>query len=119
MAEKPYAILKTGREFEGVGLIKWAGLALNDTGVPFVFPSHADRSVRAQGVFGVAGACTIEASLEMVPTSYDTLNDPHDTPLVLQTSKIRAVLENATNIRPRVTAGDGTTALDVYLLMSK
>jgi len=119
VAEKPYAILNTGREFEGVGLIKWEGLAVNDTGAPFRFPRHTDRSVEAKGVFGVGGACVIEGSLEVTPTSYAQLNDADNNPLSLSVDKIEYVRENATNIRPRVSAGDGTTLLDVYLLMSK
>ena len=119
MAEIPYAILKTGREGEGVALLKWEGLAEGDTGIPFVFPRHTDRSVHVKGVFGVGGACVIEASLEVTPASYATLNDPQGNPLSFSTEKIESVLENASNIRPRISAGDVNTLLDVYMLMSK
>jgi len=52
------------------------------------------------------------------PTTYATLNDPQGNPLSIGSEKIGSVLENVTAIRPRVSAGDGTTLLDVYLLMS-
>jgi hypothetical protein len=55
----------------------------------------------------------------VVPESYCQLNDPQGNPLSFSLEKIEQVLENATNIRPRVSAGDETTSLDVYLLMSK
>lgn len=119
MAEKPYTILVTGRENEGVALLKWAALAQGDTGAPFKFPRHTDRSVHVKGTFGVGGTCVIEGDLEVAPASYATLNDPQGNPLSFSAEKIESILENATNIRPRVSAGDGTTALDVYLLMSK
>lgn len=119
MAEKPYVFVLTGRESEGVSLIKWEGLAVNDTGKPFIFPRHTDRSVHVKGTFGAGGVCVIEGSLEKEPTSYATLNDPQGNPLSISLEKIEAVLENATNFRPRVSAGDGTTLLDVYMLISK
>lgn len=119
MAEISYSILTTGRENEGVGLVKWAGLALNDTGKPFIFPRHTDRTVSCKGTYGVGGTCVIEGDLEIPPTSYAAVNDPQGNPIIFTVYKNKAILENATNIRPRVSAGDGTTSLDVYLLMSK
>lgn len=119
MAEKPYAFVLTGRESEGVSLVKWTGLQNTDTGKPFPFPRHTDRSVQVKGTFGAGGVCLIEGDLEHPPTSYATLNDPQGNPLSFSAEKIESVLENATNIRPRVSAGDGTTALDVYMLISK
>jgi hypothetical protein len=119
MAEIPYTIEVTGQEHRGVGLIKWAGLGQGDVGAPFVFPGHPDRSVHVKGTFGAGGTVVLEGSLEVVPGSYCTLNDPQGNPLSFSLEKIEQVLENAVNIRPRVSAGDVDTSLDVYLLMSK
>lgn len=119
MAEIEYEILRTGQESRNVGLVKWTGLKNGDVGKPFVFPGHPDRSVHVKGTFGAGGNVVIEGSLEVAPASFCTLNDPQGNPLSLALEKIEQVLENATNIRPRVSAGDDDTELDVYLLMSK
>lgn len=119
MAEIGYTILVTGQEHRGVGLVRWAGMGNGDVGKPFVFPGHPDRSVHVKGTYGAGGTVVLEGSLEVAPESYCTLNDPQGNPLSFSLEKIEQVLENATNIRPRVSAGDETTSLDVYLLMSK
>jgi hypothetical protein len=119
MAEIAYIIERTGKEGDGVCLIKWAGLANGDVGKPFMFPRHTDRSVHIKGTFGTGGEAVIEGSLEVEPASFCALSDPQGNPLTFSLEKIEQVLENATNIRPRVSGGDETTSLDVYLLMSK
>ena len=122
MAEKPYVLQITGRDSREVALIKWGGLALNDTGQPYLQPRLNDRSIHVKGTFGTGGTCVIEGSLEgsvtVPPTTYAPLNDPQGNLLSIDSEKIESVLENVTAIRPRVSAGDGTTLLDVYLLMS-
>ena len=122
MAEKSYVLQITGRDSREVALIKWEGLALNDTGQPCVQPRLNDCSIHVKGTFGAGGKCVIEGSLEgsvtVPPTTYATLNDPQGNPLSIGSEKIGSVLENVTAIRPRVSAGDGTTLLDIYLLMS-
>jgi len=75
MAEIAYSIVQTGRDYEGVALVKWAALGNGDTGAPFKFPRHTDRSVHVKGTFGAGGTCLIEASLEVAPATYATLND--------------------------------------------
>ena len=119
MAEKVYIVVPTGQEVEGVTLVKWAGLQNTDTGVPFVCPYQNDRTVHVIGTFGTGGTMLIEGSLEVTPTGYATLNDPQGNALSFAAARIESVLENVTNIRPRVSAGDANTLLDVYLLLVK
>ncbi len=117
MAEKSFEIVRTGYDSSGVCLVKWAGLAVDDVGAPFKRPSRSDRSVHVKGTFGAGGAVVIEGSNELEPASYAALNDPSQNPLTFGSEKIEAVLENVLNIRPRVSAGDETTSVDVYMLL--
>jgi len=119
MAEKPYTMVPTGQEVEGVTLLKWAGLQEDDTGTPIMFAHQNDRTVHVFGTFGVGGTVLIEGSLEATPTAYATLNDPQGNALSFAAARIESVLENVTNIRPRVSVGDANTLLDVYLLLVK
>lgn len=117
MAEIQFEIIKTGYDSNGVKLIKWPGLAQGDTGAPYKRPHQNDRSVHVKGTFGAAGAVVIEGSNELSPASYATLNDPQGNILSISAEKIEAVLENVLNIRPRISGGDVTTSIDVYMLL--
>ena len=119
MAEKPYTMVPTGQEVEGVTLLKWTGLQATDTGAPFMFAYQNDRTVRVFGTFGAGGTVLIEGSLETTPTSYDTLDDPNGNALSFSASRTESIQQNVTSIRPRVSAGDANTLLDVYLLLVK
>lgn len=94
----------------------WQGLTddSSDTGAPADLMDHADRSVQLIGTLGVAGECTVEGSNDG-GTTYATLNDPQGDPLVLTALGIYQVQELSKLIRPRISAGDGTTDLDLYL----
>lgn len=100
-----------------VRLFKWTGLQNGDTGAPLYLPKHSDKSVQVSGTFGTGGSCTIEGSNMDSSFVWATLNDPQGNALDVVSSKIEAVLENVYVIRPNVKAGDGTTLLDVYILM--
>jgi hypothetical protein len=119
VAEIPYTNIHVEQEVEGVTLIKWASMGQDDVGTPFIFPHQRDRSVHVLGTFGVGGTVVIEGSLELIPTAYATLNDPQGNALSIQAAKIEAIMENVTNIRPRVSVGDENTLLDVYLLLAR
>ena len=114
MAEVDYQL---SHPFPNAALVKWPALANGDTGRPYQHPGHNDRSVDVKGTYGAGGTCIIEGSNEMEPTSYGTLNDPQGNPLSFTVERVEAILENVVSIRPRVSAGDGTTAIDVYLLL--
>ena len=94
----------------------WQGLTddTNDTGAEADLENHADRSVQLIGTLGAAGACTVEGSNDG-GTTWATLNDPQGAPLVLTALGFYQILEFSKLVRPRITAGDGTTDLDLYL----
>jgi hypothetical protein len=98
--------------------VTWNGLAVNDTGLPFVLSQYADRSAHVTGVFGVGGLVVIEGSNNS--TDYATLNDPQGNPISFNlTNKIEAVSEIVVALRPKVTGGDGSTLVNISMLVRK
>ncbi|HET6497411.1 MAG TPA: hypothetical protein VM285_02985 [Polyangia bacterium] len=119
MAERVSTITKSDRFAEDVRTVLWSGLtnATSDTGEPFPMASAADRSVQVKGTFGAGGTAVIEGSNDGI--TYATLNDPALAPLSFNAAGLRQVTELPLWIRPRITAGDGTTDLEVILLVRR
>lgn len=121
MAEKNYTIKKITKDIEpeliGGILISWEGLALNDTGKPYECWMHSDKSIQVSGTFGTGGKCVVEGSNKDDSPVWATLTDPQGYALEIVGEKLKAILENPYQIRPNITAGDGTTSLNVYLAM--
>ena len=93
----------------------WGPMANGDVGLPVEFGTHADRTVQVGGTFGSGGTIVIEGSMD--GSDYQVLNDPFGVSLSFTGPKIRTVTEVTKYVRARVTGGDGTTALNVNLLM--
>jgi hypothetical protein len=95
----------------------WSPLLNGDSGAPFPIPGFADRSVQVVGTFGAGGTVLIEGSND--GTNYATLKDPQGVALSITAASINEILQIVKFIRPRVSAGDGTTSLTVILLARK
>ena len=117
MAEIQYQILQTPLSGASVILVVWRGLRYEDTGIPYPCPHYADRSVHVTGTFGTGGNCRIQGSNVDVSPTFVTLNDTQGNALDINTPRIKQILENSYWVRPNITGGDGTTNLDVYLLI--
>lgn len=98
-------------------VVSWTPLANTDVGTPLEMIGSADRSVQVVGEFGAGGTLLLEGSND--GTNYNTLHDPGGNALSLTSSQIVAILEISAFIRPRVSAGDGSTALSVTLLVRR
>lgn len=96
-------------------IITWPALANGNDGAPVELAQYPDRSIQVAGTFGSGGSCAIEGSID--GTNWATLNDPQGNALTITAAKIEAVAELVRYLRPHVTAGDGTTALTVTLIM--
>lgn len=101
----------------GDGSVKYfvfEGIGDGDTGTPIPFAEWADRSVQIVGTFGSGGTVAWEGSNDGV--TWATLSDPQGNAI----SKTGAALEQVAEItkwaRPHVTAGDGTTDIDVHVV---
>lgn len=103
-------------EYTGAGVNAWKWLLLtttNSDGSPVNLNRMSDRCVTVSGTFGSGGTLVIEGSND--GTNYYTLNDLQGNALSFTSAKIEGISELPTYIRPRVTAGDGTTSLNVYM----
>lgn len=111
---------------QDIHLIKyqWLAMANGDDGAPLgssIFANQAnfaDRSIQITGTLGVAGAVTWEGSNDGGVT-YGTLNDAFGNALVVTALGVKQITECVELVRPRITAGDGTTSLNVYLFARK
>lgn len=93
----------------------FAAMANGDTGAPIPFAEWADRSVQVSGTFGVGGTVVWEGSNDGGAT-WATLTDPQGNSISKTAASIEAVLEITELARPNVTAGDGSTAINVSVL---
>jgi hypothetical protein len=93
----------------------WTGLLNGDDGTPLEFPQYADRSVQVTGTFGAGGTIVLEGTND--GTNYVTLKDPLGAAVSFTAAGLKLIGELPWKIRPRVTAGDGTTVLAAYILM--
>ena len=108
-------IQPTTAEAEGCSFVStWSNMSAGDVGAPVRFAGASDRTVQVTGTFS-GGSLVIEGSLD--GTNYATLTDPQGNALTLSTAKIEAVSELVRFIRPNVTGGDGSTAINVNILM--
>ena len=103
----------------GVYIYTWTPMTFSgsDVGAPIEMPGAADRSVQITGTLGTGGSIRIEGSMDGV--TYHTLNDPQGSALDINSLKIETIMEVVRYIRPRITAGDGTTSLTCRILMRR
>ena len=102
----------------------WAGLLNGDDGAPIKMPGSADRSVQYTGTFGAGGSIQLEGSNDVVavgsvPANWFLLSNPQGTTGAKTAAGIVQIEEATAWVRPRVTAGDGTTALQANLFLKK
>lgn len=112
MATKTLTATQPGGHRNAV-LITWATLANGDDGTPYEGADFADRTVQITGTFGAGGSITFEGSND--GTNYVALTDPQGNAVTKTAAAIETLEETPRYVRPRVTAGDGTTALVVTL----
>lgn len=102
----------TTQKIQGnVLLAQWTGLtqASLDDGYPLELLEYSDYVVEFTGTFGVGGTIVLEGS--NVGTTYYTLNDVQASAISKTAAALEQVAEAPRYVRPRVTAGDGTTNL--------
>lgn len=101
-------------------LRSWAALTTtNADGNPISFAGNGMGSVSVQvtGTWGAGGALVIEGSNDGV--TYFTLTDLANAALSLSANALKTLSDAPAYIRPRVTAGDGTTNLTVVIAIQK
>jgi hypothetical protein len=94
--------------------VQWTPLLNGDSGAPYSMAGFADRSVQVTGTFGAGGTVLVEGSND--GTNYVTLSDPQGVALSKTAAALQEISQISRFIRPRVSAGDGTTSISVTLL---
>lgn len=111
-------ILKTRNDTGNTrsSVIQWGPLANGDAGEAIPFSQYADKSIQLTGTFGVGGSLRFEGSNDG-GINWAPLTDVQGNALNLTSEQIKQITEVTDLTRPRVTGGDGTTALIVSLCM--
>lgn len=86
----------------------------DDTGAAIEFDAFADRSIQVTGTFGSGGTIVWQGSND--GTNYVTMSEPDGTAISLTAAGLKSVLEITKFARPFVSAGDGSTDLDVTVV---
>lgn len=92
---------------------KWLAVPNGNQGNAITLNIYQDRTVQIGGTFGVGGSVTIQGSND--GTNWATLTDPLGNALTFTAAGMKQITELPYQIRPSVTAGDGTTVIDVWL----
>jgi hypothetical protein len=92
-------------------------LANGETGEAVQFPGSTSKSVQFSGTFGAGGTVVLEGSND--GTTYFTLTDGDTNSLSKTSAALEHVYENTLYLRPRVTAGDGTTSIKIVLMVKR
>jgi hypothetical protein len=99
--------------------VTWGPMANLDNGDNFGILPGYDRSVQFTGTFGTGGTVVLEGSNEATPSNWFTLRDPQGNSLSFTAVGLKQVLEWTLWVRPRVTGGDGTTAITCNMIVGR
>jgi hypothetical protein len=106
-----------------VVIVQWAPLANGDVGAWVQLPEWADRTVHIYGTFGAGGTIVIQGSNETgfppAPANPITLTDQNGVAMSYTAAALKQMTEAPLQVRPSCTAGDGTTSLNVILVMRR
>lgn len=91
----------------------WTPLANGDDGAPLLSVHYTDKSIQFQGTFGTGGSVQLEGSNDGI--AWHVLQDFGGNALTLTSAGLRPIAGATRWVRPRVTAGDGSTAITCVL----
>lgn len=98
-------------------VVTWTPLANGDSGNPIQLAGSTIRSIQFDGTFGAGGSISLEGSND--GTSYFILTDPQANAITKTATALEEIQEHTRFVRPRVTAGDGTTSLSARMFFRK
>ncbi|MER9840328.1 hypothetical protein NKJ59_03585 [Mesorhizobium australicum] len=93
---------------------KWLAIPNGNQGSAVTLNVYQDRTVQIGGTFGAGGSVTIQGSNDN-GTTWATLTDTLGNALTFTAAGMKQITELPYQIRPSVTAGDGTTSINVWL----
>lgn len=98
--------------------VAWT-LANSESGDAAQFTEFFDRCVQFAGTFGAGGTVILEGSNDITPSTWTALTDPQGNAISATAAAMKQILETPMWIRPRVTAGDGTTAITIKMIVRR
>ena len=98
----------------GYTKVTWIELTDTDTGDPVNVAQFADKTVQATGTFTGGGLIAMQGSND--GSTFGDLRDAGGTDIALADTQPNTIAENTELIRPSVTAGDGSTDIDVFMI---
>jgi polygalacturonase len=125
MATVANTIERVDTFFDDAHVMVWTPLTTtNADGAAIEMPGSSDRTIQFTGTFGAGGTVILQGSNFLSPTAgtdadWFTLTDPQGNAISKTAAAGEAVLELTRWIRPKVTAGDGTTAISARLLVKR
>jgi hypothetical protein len=126
MATRLHSLIQTEDEdYARVRIIEWTGLLNGDDGEWIRVPFWADKCVHAYGTYGAGGNVKMEGTALLTSPSgnqVDSLADQGGAIINMtdvEGGRIATILDNTVRIRPRVSAGDGTTSITVRLVVKR
>lgn len=120
MAEQPVTATIT----QEAVVLACTGLANGDTMATIECPQLSDKTVHIYGTFGTGGSVTIYGSNDIADKAlapdnaaagWIVLSDPNGNSITKTSKAIEVILENPRYITAKVTAGDGTTSLKIFI----
>lgn len=117
MATVTHTVEKLDTWKDKSSVISYLNMANGDIGTALEMPGWADRSIQIHGTFGTGGTVVIQGSND--GSNWATLTDPQGNEISITTAKIEQVMEITRYIRPAVTAGNGSTNLNVIILVRR
>jgi hypothetical protein len=111
-------------QFIDLNLYLWGPFTTtNLDGAPITYHGTGDRTITVDGVFGAGGTITVQGSNDPigggVPTNWWPLTFVGGAAATFTTGGIKLISECPAWIRPLLSGGDGTTALNVRLAIRR
>lgn len=98
--------------------VVWGPMLNTDVGLPMdQLAGYADKSIQVEGTFGAGGSVAAEGAND--GSNFRSLTDPQGVAIAITTASIKTITEAVLSVRPRVTAGDGTTSLTVTMFFRR
>lgn len=91
-------------------------MAGSDVGEAYEIYGYNDRTIQVAGTFD-SGTIVLQGTVDA--TNYQTLRDPSSTAISFTAAGLKGVLEAVHKVRPSVSGGGGSCAIDVTLLVTK
>lgn len=114
-------VLSPNGQPTGNFIIKWLGMKNGDLGEPWQAAQWADRNTQVLGMFGSGGSLTMQGSnlKDPVDDEFASLHDSQGLVIAITAVGFIEISEIPWYTRPKVTAGDSSTSLDVIMMVRR